>query len=124
MTEDLKSKILAGLASLAMILIVGAVFGRLYGTTKQERDMALGDRVMCGLLALPLMALAIHLALPQSGPYWMLLGPAPVLIYTVRLAAEEKCPGKKWGISDFTRTLLVVIGAVYIVMFVLALLQI
>jgi ABC-type dipeptide/oligopeptide/nickel transport system permease subunit len=120
MTAD---KILA-LASLAMILIVGLVFGRLYGIKKEERDMALGDRVMCGLLALPLIALAIRVAFPQSGPYWMLLGPAPVLIYTVRLAAEEKCPGKKWGISDFTRDLLVAIGAVYIVMFVLALLQI
>jgi hypothetical protein len=117
MTED---KILTGLASLAMILVAGAVFGRLHGTG-DNRNVAIGDRVMCGLLALPLIALAIRLAFPRSSPYWMLLGPAPVLIYTVLLATTEKTL-QKWGMSHFTRTLLVAIGAVYIVMLALALL--
>ena len=119
MSED---KILTGLASLAMILVAGAVFGRLYGTKEEDRRAAVGDRVMCGLLALPLIALAIRLAFPRSAPYWMLLGPAPVLIYTVLLATTEETPQKWWGISDFTRTLLIAIGAVYIIMLVLGLL--
>ncbi len=77
--------ILTGLASVAMILVAGAVFGRLHGAG-ESKNVAVGDRVMCGLLALPLIALAIRLAFPGSAPYWMLLGPAPVLIYTVLLA--------------------------------------
>ena len=54
MTED---KVLTGLASLAVILLVGAVFGRLHGASG-DKNAAIGDRVMCGLLALPLIALA------------------------------------------------------------------
>jgi hypothetical protein len=40
----------------------------------------------------------------------------------VLLATTEETPQKWWGISDFTRTLLIAIGAVYIVMLVLGLL--
>jgi hypothetical protein len=69
MTED---KVLTGLASLAVILLVGAVFGRLHGASG-DKNAAIGDRVMCGLLALPLIALAIRLAFPGKS---VLLGPA------------------------------------------------
>jgi ABC-type dipeptide/oligopeptide/nickel transport system permease subunit len=113
MTED---KVLAGLASLAVILLVGAVFGRLHGASG-DKNAAIGDRVMCGLLALPLIALAIRVAFPAS-PFWALLGPAPVLIYTVLLATTEQ-----GGMSHFTRTLLIAVGAIYVVMAALALLQ-
>jgi hypothetical protein len=72
MTED---KVLTGLASLTVILLVGAVFGRLHGASG-DKNAAIGDRVMCGLLALPLIALAIRLAFPASPFFWALLGPS------------------------------------------------
>src|SRR6516164_9920672 len=106
MTED---KVLTGLASLAVILLVGAVFGRLHGASG-DKNAAIGDRVMCGLLALPLIALAIRLAFPASPFFWALLGPAPVLIYTVLLATTEQ------PMSRFTRSLLILVGAIYVVM--------
>ncbi len=68
MTED---KVLTGLASLTVILLVGAVFGRLHGASG-DKNAAIGDRVMCGLLALPLIALAIPCFPGKS----VLLGPA------------------------------------------------
>jgi ABC-type dipeptide/oligopeptide/nickel transport system permease subunit len=114
MTED---KVLAGIASLVVILLVGAVFGRLHGAGG-DTHTAIGDRVMCGLLALPLIALAIRVAFPASPFFWALLGPAPILIYTVLLATTERN-----GMSRFTRTLLIGIGAVYVVMAGLGVLQ-
>ncbi len=114
MTED---KVLTGLASLTVILLVGAVFGRLHGASG-DKNAAIGDRVMCGLLALPLIALAIRLAFPASPFFWALLGPAPVLIYTVLLATTEQ-----GGMSHFTRILLIAVGAIYVVMAALGLLQ-
>src|SRR5215468_9429604 len=85
MTED---KILTGLGSLAIVLVAGAVFGRLHGAG-ETKNVAIGDRVMCGLLALPLIALGIRLAFPQSSFFWALLGPTPVLVYTLLLATRE-----------------------------------
>jgi hypothetical protein len=114
MTDD---KILTGLASLALILVAGAVFGRLHGGG-QNKNAAIGDRVMCGLLTLPLIALAVRLAFPQSSFFWALLGPAPVLIYTVLLATTEQ-----GGMSHFTRTLLIAVGLVYAMMAALGFLQ-
>jgi hypothetical protein len=107
MAED---KIVTGLASLAMILVAGAVFGRLHGAG-ETRNVAIGDRVMCGLLALPLIALGIRLAFPQSSFFWALHGPAPVLVYTVLLATTEEPP-----MSRFTRTLLMTVGVIYLAM--------
>lgn len=114
MTEE---KILTGLASLALILIVGAVFGRLHGAG-DVKNAAVGDRVMCGLLSLPLIALAVRLAFPQRPFLWALVAPVPVLIYTVLLATTEK-----GGMSYFTRTLLIAVGCTYVVMAALGVLQ-
>ena len=99
------------------VLLVGAVFGRLHGASG-DKNAAIGDRVMCGLLALPLIALAIRVAFPASPFFWALLGPAPVLIYTVLLATTEQ-----GGMSRFTRTLLIAVGAIYVVMATLGLMQ-
>ena len=118
MTED--DKILTGLATLALILVVGAVFGRLHGAGTPLNKV--GDRVMCGLLSLPLIALAVRLAFPQRSLLWALVAPVPVLIYTVLLATTEddmRC----FGISRFTRLLLLWVGATYLFMAVLGLLQ-
>ena len=63
MTEE--DKIVGGIASFALILVVGAVFGRLHGSKNGGEPAGIGDRVMFGLLSLPLIALAVHLAFPR-----------------------------------------------------------
>src|SRR5262245_922727 len=68
--------------------------------------------------ALPLIALAIRVAFPASPFFWALLCPAPVLIYTVLLATTEQ-----GGMSHFTRTLLIAVGTIYVVMAALGVLQ-
>ena len=44
------------IASLALLLVAGAVLGRLH---EKGSATAIGDRVMCGLLSLPLIALGV-----------------------------------------------------------------
>ena len=99
------------IAALALALVAGAVLGRLHEGTAT----AIGDRVMCGLLSLPLITLSVHYAFSEHSLLWALVAPAPVLIYTVLLAITEENEGKKGmeGISPFTRTLLVAVGLTY-----------
>lgn len=75
-------KILAGLAGLLTLFVSGAVFDKLHaGSTP------IGDRVMCGLLAIPLVAIALRRAYPAISMKWAFVAPAPLLWYIVLLAA-------------------------------------
>jgi hypothetical protein len=87
MTEE--DKIVGGIASFALILVVGAVFGRLHGSKNGGEPAGIGDRVMFGLLSLPVVALAVRVGFPQLR-WWALAAPVPILIYTVLLALTEK----------------------------------
>jgi hypothetical protein len=107
------------IASLALLLVAGAVLGRLH---EKGEATALGDRVMCGLLSLPLIALGVYYVAPQHSFHWALLwalvAPVPVLIYTLLLATTERYDNKQGikGISPFTRTLLIAVGLTYLFM--------
>jgi hypothetical protein len=103
------------IASLALLFIAGAVLGRLH---EKSGETAIGDRVMCGLLSLPLIALGVYYALPQRSLLWALAAPVPVLIYTLLLAREEKPI-----ISKFTRNLLIGVGFTYVLMLLAVLLS-
>jgi hypothetical protein len=82
-------KVLGGLAGLIALFVSGAVFGRLVGETKAESP-AVGDRIMCGLLAIPLIAFAARYALPGVTLGWALAIPAPLAVYIVLLACTDK----------------------------------
>lgn len=105
------------IASLALLLVAGAVLGRLH----EGAATAIGDRVMCGLLSLPLIALGVHYAFPEQPWFFALVAPVPVLIYTLLLAttenkdimAENKLKKAILGISPFTRTLLIAVCLTY-----------
>jgi hypothetical protein len=127
---------LATIASLALLLVAGTVLGRLH---EKGEATAVGDRVMCGLLSLPLIALGVHYAFPQH-PVWTVVAPVPVLIYTLLLATTERYEWTKLrrqcktpvplighvgtesikGISPFTLTLLIGVGLTYFLMFLAA----
>lgn len=79
--------ILAGLSTFIVLLLVGAIFRRLHGSVDALNP--LGDRVACGLLAVPLIALLVRLAFPEQDPGWALAAPLPVLVYTALLAGVD-----------------------------------
>jgi len=82
----LEYKVLGGVATLLAVLVVGAVFGRLHGTNYGQ----IGDRVACGLFALPLIILAVHLAFPGACVLWLVLAPLPLAGYVALLAGTDK----------------------------------
>lgn len=110
-------KILSGVAALLLVLVVGAVFGRLHGSDGASVK-PLGDRVACGLLSLPLITVAVLLAFPSSGLGWAIAAPAPMALYVALLVGVDA----GWNIAKrhFTATLFFGSLAIYLVMAVLA----
>ncbi len=116
MTTDAK-EMLGGVAALLAILVIGAVFGRLHGS-ENAPVKAVGDRVACGLLSVPLISVAVALAFPSLNIAWALAAPAPMLLYTGLLAATDA----KWSLAvkHFTSTLFLGSVAIYLAMAVVA----
>jgi hypothetical protein len=103
--------ILAGLSTFIVLLLVGTIFRRLHGGGDGALD-PLGDRVACGLLAVPLIFLLVRLAFPKEDPGWALAAPLPVLVYTALLAGVDAklAPIK----SHFTKILFGTLVALYL----------
>ncbi len=112
-----EKEILSGVAALLAVLVVGAVFGRLHGS-ENAPVKALGDRVACGLLSVPLISVAVALAFPSLNLAWALAAPAPMLLYTGLLAAIDA----KWSfaVKHFTSTLFLGSVAIYLAMALVA----
>jgi hypothetical protein len=108
-----EEKVLGGIAALLIVLVAGAVFGRLHGSDSTAIK-PIGDRVACGLLALPLISLAVRLAFPSAHLAWALSAPLPLAIYVVLLAGTDI----GWTISKkhFTSTLILGGMVIYIAM--------
>ncbi|HJS07755.1 MAG TPA: hypothetical protein VJ809_08840 [Pirellulales bacterium] len=114
---------LVGVSALLLILIVGALFGRLHGGG-DGAVKAIGDRVACGLLALPLISIAVHLAIPGVHLGWVLAAPTPLFVYVVLLACtdlksaspDDKSRARKAIKNNFTAALVIGIAAIYVVM--------
>lgn len=107
------NKILAGVAGLLLVLIVGALFGRLHGSDSAGIK-PVGDRVACGLLALPLISIAVALAFPTAHFAWIIWAPLPLATYVVLLAGTES--GWSLATRHFTRTLIIGVGVIYAAM--------
>ena len=73
---------------------------------------------MSGLLALPLIALLVDAAFPEAQAVWKIVAPAPLAVYTVLLAGTDS----KWKLSEkyFTKTLIISVGAIYVVAAIVA----
>jgi hypothetical protein len=107
------TEILAGVTGLLLVLVVGALFGRLHGTDNAPIK-PIGDRVACGLLALPLISIAVRLAFPSAHIAWVLAAPLPLAVYALLLAGTDL----GWAISKkhFSTALIVGIGIIYALM--------
>ena len=116
----------AALVTLAGVLTVAAITSVLHGSSVN----AIGDRVACGLLALPLIGLLARDA-AENFPAALWLAPAPLAVYIVLLALSEPSttnetepsatkktkgtldPIRSWVRDRFTVTLIVLVGLVY-----------
>lgn len=123
----MNEKFLGGLAAITTLLVVGAIFGRLHGSGNDSVEanddrviQALGDRVISGLLALPLIALLVDAACPEAHVAWKLIAPAPLAVYTVLLAGTDTDWKWKLSVKYFTRTLIMSVGAIYVVAAIVA----
>ncbi len=108
MTKEL----LPGIAAITTLLVVGAIYGRLHGASNGAIP-ALGDRVMAGFLALPLIAALTRAAFPVSHVAWALAAPLPLTFYVVLLAGNDL----EWSWCKekaFTRSLLIGVGVLYV----------
>jgi hypothetical protein len=111
-----EEKVLGGIATLLLVLIVGTVFGRLHGSSNGAEVKPIGDRVACGILALPLISLAVRLAFSSAHLAFVLLAPLPLAVYVVLLAGTDE--NINWAISTryFTLTLILASMVIYVAM--------
>ncbi len=108
----------AALVTLAGVLTVAAITSVLHGSSVNP----IGDRIACGLLALPLIGLLAREA-AENFPAALWLAPAPLAVYIMLLAlceppATTKTKGtldpiRSWVRHRFTVTLIVLVGLVY-----------
>ncbi len=121
---------LTAVTAVLVILLVATIFGRIHGHHGQASKVGpIGDRVISGLLTLPLIALWVELIDPQASIGWALSAPLPLAIYVVLLSCtsvtKEWAPRSKaiqrikrlivWMKDYFTPILLITIGLIYIV---------
>ena len=120
-----------------MLLLIAAIFNRVHG----EGINTQGDRVISGLLALPLITLWVKLVFPNTNILWALVAPLPLAIYVLLLSCTAVPPDscesvgadeegdideqpfslKNLTEDRFTLALLVFCGSVYIVLAAFAL---
>ncbi len=121
---------LPAVTAILLVLLIATVFGRIHG---QEGQLGpIGDRVISGLLALPLIIFWVKLVFPEVRIWWALAAAVPLAIYVVLLSftdvSEDENSKNGFGYENlrndsFTWYLLVIIGAVYFCFVVAAVLQ-
>ncbi len=107
---------LAAVTSVLVLLLIAAIFNRVHGQGVNVK----GDRVIAGLLALPLITLWIQLVFPKASLWWALLAPLPLAVYVVlfSLTGVPPNPLVSWENlrnDGFTLALLISFGILYLV---------
>ena len=109
---------MAAVTSVLVLLLIAAIFNRVHGQGVGVNVK--GDRVIAGLLALPLITLWIQLVFPKASLWWALLAPLPLAVYVVlfSLTGVEPKPLLSWENlrnDNFTLALLISFGILYLV---------
>jgi hypothetical protein len=103
-----------GLAFVTMFFVAACVLGMLWKKDPEQQIKAIGDRIACGLFALPLVSICVQRAFPNASRAWILLAPLPLAIYVILLALSDTEPEKRPKfIAHFSRILVVAILLVY-----------
>lgn len=104
-----------GIAFLAVFFIAASVLGVLWEKDKGREIEAVGDRVACGLFAIPLISAAVHQAAPCASAPWVLAAPLPLVFYVALLAYGDKKEPPPFK-EHFSRILLIATLLLYAVM--------
>ncbi len=107
---------LAAVTSVLVVLLIAAIFNRVHGQGVNVK----GDRVIAGLLALPLITLWVHLVFPKASLWWALLAPLPLAVYVVLFSLTGVPPNPLVSWENlrndvFTLALLISFGILYLV---------
>jgi hypothetical protein len=105
-----------GLGLAAALFVAASVLGVLWGKDGAGQPVkAIGDRVACGLFAMPLIALSVHENFPAASPWWTIAAPIPLCFYVILLASTDT-DRKTWFTQHFSRIMLGSTLALYAVM--------
>jgi hypothetical protein len=110
---------LAAVTAVLSLLLVAAIFGRLH----QQADTSvepLGDRLISGLLAIPLISCWVKLVFPDADILWVLAAPLPLAVYLVLLAGTDKEKEFFNWTSKFSGRMFIIIGTIYLIFAVFA----
>jgi len=112
MIDTSNTAIIAFIGALTTIFVVGAIYGRLHQSKSDEPIKAVGDRVVSGLLALPLISFLIFSVVPEIHIAWAFLAPLPLAWYVILLAGTDI--EWSWCLNEFTKYLLLGFGFIYL----------
>ena len=110
-------KIIISLIGLLTVLLVALIFGRIHRSKGDSGKVPqIGDRVIAGLLAIPLISVIIWLMFPAAHLAVLFVAPIPVFIYTAFLAYQDvKNEPIKVKVKTFTGALFLSVFVYYII---------
>jgi hypothetical protein len=113
---------LAAVTAVLLVLLIAAIFGRIHGQAAEGAEVEpLGDRIVSGLLALPLVACWVRLVFPAAPVWWAVAATVPLAIYVVLLAGTDPQHGFSLARDRFNYALLAGVGIFYVILAVVAL---
>jgi hypothetical protein len=113
---------LAAVTAVLLVLLIAAIFGRIHQQAGENTEVKpLGDRIISGLLALPLIACWVSLVFPEAHVGWALVAPVPLAIYLVLLAGTDEEQGFALAQERFNYALLWGLGIFYVILAVVVL---
>jgi len=111
-------KIIISFIGLLTVLLIALIFGRIHQSKNNNQKIKpLGDRVIAGLLAVPLISLILKLIFFDTCIVVLLAAPLPVFIYTAFLAFQD-IKNAKNKFKTFTGGLFISVVASYVVIIV------
>jgi hypothetical protein len=103
-----------GLAFVTLFFVAASVLGMLWGKEDEKQIKAIGDRVACGLFAVPLIAVSVQQTFPDAAPAWVLMAPLPLVVYVILLSLSDRTPERRPAfIVHFSRILVVILLVLY-----------
>jgi hypothetical protein len=81
----------------------------------------LGDRLISGLLAMPLISCWVKLIFRDAPILWVLVAPLPLAVYLIFLASTDGTKEILSWTSKFNGLMLIIIGIIYVIFAVFAL---
>jgi hypothetical protein len=113
---------LTAVTAVLLVLLIAAIFGRIHQQAGENTEIKpLGDRIISGLLALPLIVCWVSLVFPDAHVGWALAAAVPLAFYIVLLAGTDEQRGFPLAQRQFNNALLIGVGIFYVILAAIAL---